>query len=85
MNNGGSGGGGGPGVKNPLFSLRRPLARATDSLAAEKGGAGGGELYILGARNPPAAELARHYMYIYIYYTSTPTRRSNPFCARETF
>jgi len=70
MNNGGnSGGGGGPGVKNPLFSLRRPLARATDSLAAaEKGGAGGGELYILGARNPSATvvALAPRHRYIYI-------------------
>jgi len=71
MNNGGnSGGGGGPGVKNPLFSLRRPLARATDSLAAaEKGGAGGGELYILGTRNPAAVALAARPppLYIYIY------------------
>jgi len=67
MNNGGSGG---PGVKNPLFSLRRPLARATDSLAAEKGGAGGGKLYILGARNPAAAALARHY--ILYFHADTP-------------
>jgi len=72
MNNGG--GGGGPGVKNPLFSLRRPLARATDSLAAERGGAGGGKLYILGARNPAtaaaAAALARHY--ILYFHADTP-------------
>lgn len=65
MNNGGSGGG--PGVKNPLFSLRRPFTRAGFFGGWNKGRAG------------RTAAVAVNYTFL----AHAPPALGHPFCARN--